>query len=402
MALAIIDDVKRYLDGCSCTRDTKGEMTLIRQQLEQKDAAIERLEDDIRRKDGEKDNLMKMQRDLQEQIAQISIALEAQAAESDVRAFDAIAAEARQVTAAGAQVLATASEVLAPAPAPVRPRAAPTEEERKAAAAKIEALARGRSHRMAIKRGDVDALADPDRAEKVSNIQKKKRASTRMQANFRGKHDRESLRRGEVPQRTPAEQAAVKARAEKRRAAELADAAARGVAPPPPEPADDEAYDDESVDSDYDVDDGAFANLGRELLSGPLKIAKVYGQDEPPAQEDELEWDSEEYTDVEAIILAELLKANTCVHRLDLARNQIGDPGAVALANMLASNSSLEYLNLESNMFGERGGTAFLDVLQRNSSINYLNLISNSMSSSVQDEMRSAWQASSRSVGLHL
>ena len=144
---------------------------------------------------------------------------------------------------------------------------------------------------MAIKRGDVDALADPDRAEKVSNIQKKKRASTRMQANFRGKHDRESLRRGEVPQRTPAEQAAVKARAEKRRAAELADAAARGVAPPPPEPADDEAYDDESVDSDYDVDDGAFANLGRELLSGPLKIAKVYGQDEPPAQEDELEWE---------------------------------------------------------------------------------------------------------------
>ena len=291
MALAIIDDVKKYLDGCSCTRDTKGEMTLIRQQLEQKDAAIERLEDDIRRKDGEKDNLMKMQRDLQEQIAQISIALEAQAAESDVRAFDAIAAEARQVTAAGAQVLATASEVLAPAPAPVRPRAAPTEEERKAAAAKIEALARGRSHRMAIKRGDVDALADPDRAEKVSNIQKKKRASTRMQANFRGKAERDSLRRGEVPQRTPAEQAAVKARAEKRRAAELADAAARGVAPPPPEPADDEAYDDESVDSDYDVDDGAFANLGRELLSGPLKIAKVYGQDEPPAQEDELEWE---------------------------------------------------------------------------------------------------------------
>ena len=43
----------------------------------------------------------------------------------------------------------------------------------------------------------------------------------------------------------------------------------------------------------------------------------------------------------EAIIIAELLKNNTNVLRLDLARNQIGDPGAVALANMLASNSSL-------------------------------------------------------------
>ena len=52
------------------------------------------------------------------------------------------------------------------------------------------------------------------------------------------------------------------------------------------------ANDDESVDSDYDNDEDAFADLGLELLSGSLKLAKVYGQEEPPAAEDELEWET--------------------------------------------------------------------------------------------------------------
>lgn len=55
------------------------------------------------------------------------------------------------------------------------------------------------------------------------------------------------------------------------------------------------------------------------------------------------------------IIIAELLKGNSTVQRLDLARNNIGDAGACALAQMLCTNSSIEYLNLESNEFGERG-----------------------------------------------
>ena len=48
---------------------------------------------------------------------------------------------------------------------------------------------------------------------------------------------------------------------------------------------------EESVDSDYDYDDSAFVDLGAELLSGQLKLAKVYGQEEPPAAEGELEWE---------------------------------------------------------------------------------------------------------------
>jgi len=129
---------------------------------------------------------------------------------------------------------------------------------------------------------------------------------------------------------------------------------------------------------------------GRELAVGDLR------------EEGELEWDSEEYTDVEAIIFAELLKANTTVERLDLARNQINDAGTTALAAMLATNSTIEYLNLESNTFGERGGTAILDALATNTSVQYLNLMYNGIPTSTQGAIRQAWQTSGRGVGLQL
>jgi len=121
-------------------------------------------------------------------------------------------------------------------------------------------------------------------------------------------------------------------------------------------------------------------------------------------EDEELEWDSEEYSDIDAIIIAELLKSNTEVKRLDLARNQIGDAGAYALAAMLGTNTTIEYLNLESNTFGERGGNAFCDVLGANSSVQYLNLMYNSVPSSVQEALRKMWQDSQRGqgVGLHL
>ena len=69
---------------------------------------------------------------------------------------------------------------------------------------------------------------------------------------------------------------------------------------------------------------------------------------------------------------------------------------------MLWSNSTLEYLNRESNIFGEGGGEAFLKALTQNATVNYLNLMYNSIPTGVQDEIRNAWQSSSRSVGLHL
>ena len=119
-------------------------------------------------------------------------------------------------------------------------------------------------------------------------------------------------------------------------------------------------------------------------------------------EDDELEWDSEEYTDVDAIIIAELLKKNTTVSRLDLARNQIGDAGAYALAEVLKVNSTLEYLNLESNPFGEVGGAAFVSTLGGNSTLQYLNLKEIGLTSGLQDALKSAWQQGGRGIGLHL
>ena len=120
------------------------------------------------------------------------------------------------------------------------------------------------------------------------------------------------------------------------------------------------------------------------------------------ADDDELEWDSEEYTNVEAIILAELLKKNTSVARLDLARNQIGDAGAVAIALMLAENATIEYLNLESNTFGPRGGEAFLEALTSNTKVQYLNLMYNAVPSTTQAAIKQEWQRSRGGIGLHL
>lgn len=50
------------------------------------------------------------------------------------------------------------------------------------------------------------------------------------------------------------------------------------------------------MDSDYDYADTAFADLGREVMAGRLQLAKVYGQEEPPAAEDELEWETRHFT----------------------------------------------------------------------------------------------------------
>ncbi len=129
---------------------------------------------------------------------------------------------------------------------------------------------------------------------------------------------------------------------------------------------------------------------GREMSVGSL------------ADDDELEWDSEEYGDVEAIILAELLKPNTVVKRLDLARNAIGDAGACALAAMLAENTCLEYLNLECCTFGERGGVAFVAALAKNSTLSYLNLKENSLPGSTQQDLRDAWAKGRQGIGLHI
>mmetsp|Transcript_27194 Transcript_27194/g.87309 ORF Transcript_27194/g.87309 Transcript_27194/m.87309 type:complete len:285 (-) Transcript_27194:158-1012(-) len=119
-------------------------------------------------------------------------------------------------------------------------------------------------------------------------------------------------------------------------------------------------------------------------------------------EEDELEWDSEEYTDVEAILIAEFLKHSTKLTRLDLARNQISDEGAIALATALCANSSIEYLNLESNNLSGTAGSAFCKAVEDNSSLQYLNIMYNALPTTAQQMLRDSWSKSRSNIGLHL
>jgi hypothetical protein len=139
------------------------------------------------------------------------------------------------------------------------------------------------------------------------------------------------------------------------------------------------------------------------------------------------------------IIIAELLKTNETVKRLDLARNCLSDAGVAAIAQMLCVNKTIEYVNLESNEFGERGacclspwssyvrlplqasvssltasahalllpaagGVAFIAAVAANSTLSYLNLKENSLPATVKSKISANWQLCedrANGVGLH-
>ena len=68
--------------------------------------------------------------------------------------------------------------------------------------------------------------------------------------------------------------------------------------------------------------------MGNELLAGKLKLAKVYGQEEPPAAEDELEWEVRYFV---------LYDSGRVLHFDDMADGlPVGDRGLIDLAAIKA------------------------------------------------------------------
>ena len=160
--LPLVSQVTKYLDGCSCARASKEEVAAIKAELESKDAAIERLESEIRQKDLEKDNLMTMQKVLQEQISQIRADLEAQSEDAT--------------------------------PAAMKPAA------RKPAAGKVSAplsdQEKAAQRMQARQRGKLDRRAVEEKAAKgelVGQKRQKSRAAERIGARARGKFDRRKV-----------------------------------------------------------------------------------------------------------------------------------------------------------------------------------------------------------------
>ena len=264
--LPLVSQVTKYLDGCSCARASKEEVAAIKAELDQKDSAIERLEMEIRQKDLEKDNLMTMQKVLQEQISQIRADLEAQSEEQQSMVSEVTPYNARP--AAAAKPPATAAAKGAP-----EPELGGTPRSRSAAVTRMQARQRGKLERRQtqekVERGDMAG-------QKRELAAQQELAAQRMQARARGAADRSAVETRKAAGDLPGQP---------RLAAEQADEGEGGGE------AGDFEGEEESVDSDYDYDDSAFVGLGEELLSGPLKLAKVYGQEEPPAAENELEWE---------------------------------------------------------------------------------------------------------------
>jgi len=94
-------------------------------------------------------------------------------------------------------------------------------------------------------------------------------------------------------------------------------------------------------------------------------------------------------------------KDNSHLIELDLALNNIGDPGAVALMEAVAISECLQILDISKNRITTKSYDAFLDLLQINSSVHTLNISGNPLiaaahSSTVSTASRSISTSNSR------
>jgi NLR family CARD domain-containing protein 3 len=82
------------------------------------------------------------------------------------------------------------------------------------------------------------------------------------------------------------------------------------------------------------------------------------------------------------VAIANALKFNTSLTKLDLRNNRIRDGGAAALGEALKVNTSLTELNLHNNSIADGGASSLLKVLTKyNTTLRYLNLTGNDNSS---------------------
>ena len=97
--------------------------------------------------------------------------------------------------------------------------------------------------------------------------------------------------------------------------------------------------------------------------------------------------------DREATALAEALKKNTTVTKLDICHNRIESAGAKALAEALKENNSLVELHLDENNIGPNGAKDLADVLLSNESLKYIGLASNNIGDKGAIEIANALKA---------
>lgn len=312
--------MSKFLDACTCGRADKAAVLSIKKELEEKDAAIERLEEEIRRKDSEKDNLIHMQKDLQSQIEEIRLLLDTHQQEAQQRMSDDQAAGFMQRRARGILGRKKVQNIQAAK----HKQAKVVASGQKDPISRLQALQRGKTERKLVE----------EKKEQVKKAQM-------LQARVRGKSTRkvvaDRIEAGDLPGQKR-ERPPPMPFGGGPHISEAQDGLPAEGLPDEPTGEDGEPMglseeggssyfnDDESVDSDYDYDDTAFANLGSELLAGNLKLAKVYGQEEPPMAEDELEWEVRYFI---------LYDSGRMVHYDEMADGlPVGDRGLIDLATI--------------------------------------------------------------------
>ena len=79
----------------------------------------------------------------------------------------------------------------------------------------------------------------------------------------------------------------------------------------------------------------------------------------------------------DVVVLADVLKSNTTVTKLDLSRHSIDGAGAAGLAEALKSNTTLTVLELSYNNIGDAGATDLAEALKSNTTLTVLKLSNN-------------------------
>lgn len=83
------------------------------------------------------------------------------------------------------------------------------------------------------------------------------------------------------------------------------------------------------------------------------------------------------YDQRDADLIAEFLKENSTLTKLNLARNKFADRGTIILMLSLQKNSILKDLNFSNNIIGNTGAEAIANILKINSALTHLNLSNN-------------------------
>ena len=143
-----------------------------------------------------------------------------------------------------------------------------------------------------------------------------------------------------------------------------------------------------TIDGFVEAMPGGFETLNATITDAITKAAKVIAEQFSAS---EIDLRAKGLTALDAAAVAEILKSNTTVTKVDLSFNkEIGDEGAKALAEALKVNTTVETLDLIGCGIGDDGAAAFAEALRSNTSLMKLFLSNNGISKQGKRLLRDA------------